>query len=86
MQVTELKIINALSEVLKLPSQKNLTSEMNLREDLGLDSMTSLLFLMRLEETIEGFIIDPVTLDNEALQTVGSITDYVKQQLLSCEQ
>ena len=86
MQVTELKIINALSEVLKLPSHKNLTSEMNLREDLGLDSMTSLLFLMRLEETIEGFIIDPVTLDNEALQTVGSITDYVKQQLLFCEQ
>lgn len=52
-----------------------------LKEDLGLDSMSSLTFLMALEDNINGFLVDPDTLDTSNLDNVESITQYVSSQL-----
>ena len=52
-----------------------------LREDLRLDSMGSLMFLMKLEENIKGFVADPATLTLQDLETVSSIGNYIRKQL-----
>jgi acyl carrier protein len=71
------QIKNALFKTLKLSSNEEITAKTKLKEDLGLDSMSSLTFLMTLEDNIPGFVVDPDTLDADYLSTVGSITDYV---------
>jgi acyl carrier protein len=53
----------------------------SLKEELGIDSMTSLTFLMALEDNIEGFVVDANTLEAEHFQTIGSICGYVISQL-----
>lgn len=55
--------------------------ETQLREELGIDSMTSLTFLMALEDQIPGFVVDAATLEAEHFQTIGSICRYVEEQL-----
>jgi acyl carrier protein len=54
--------------------------ETRLREELGIDSMTSLTFLMALEDEIPGFTVDAGTLEAEHFQTIGSICGYVRLQ------
>ena len=41
------------------------------------------MFLMKLEESVEGFIVDPETLDMKDLETVSSVVRYVDSQILS---
>jgi diaminopimelate decarboxylase/acyl carrier protein len=53
----------------------------SLRDGLGVDSMTSLTFLMALEDSIPGFVVDADTLEPEHFRTIGTISDYVLQQL-----
>src|SRR4051794_7737916 len=43
-----------------------------LREELGVDSMTSLMFLMALEDNIPGFMVDAATLEADHFRTIGS--------------
>ena len=55
--------------------------ETSLRDDLGIDSMTSLTFLMALEDNIPGFVVDAATLEAEHFLSIGSICEYVLMQL-----
>lgn len=73
----------ALADTLKLQSIESISDEARLKEDLGLDSMLSLTFLMALEDNIEGFIVDAETLEADDLQSVSTISLYVSQQLRS---
>lgn len=57
----------------------------HLCRDLQLDSMGTLMFLMRLEETIDGFYVDPETLQTRDLETVSSIVNYINRQVFSKE-
>jgi len=75
------KVIVALKKTLNISQERVLAPITRLREDLGLDSMTSLTFLMTLEEMIEGFIIDPEKLDMRDLESIQSITQYVVRQV-----
>jgi len=75
------KISMALSRALHGKSLENITLKTKLREDLGLDSITSLTFLMALEEVIDGFIVDPDTLNMDDLECVQTIARYVECQL-----
>jgi acyl carrier protein len=59
----------------------DMSPQTRLREDLGIDSMTSLTFLMALEDEIPGFTVDAATLEAEHFQTIGSICGYVRMQL-----
>jgi acyl carrier protein len=52
-----------------------------LRDDLGIDSMTSLTFLMALEDSIEHFTVDAETLEADHFRTIGTICDYVESQV-----
>lgn len=76
------KVKLALSKALNSKSLENIYPETRLREDLGLDSMSSLTFLMALEESIDGFVVDPDTLDMSDLECVKTIMGYVKRQLV----
>ena len=75
------KVKIALTEVLNLTRDTEVSTQSKLKDDLGLDSMSSLTFLITLEENIEGFTVDPDTLEMSDLDTVSSITRYVEQQL-----
>lgn len=83
----EQKIIHqvkqALAKTLTLNSVDHITIETRLKEDLGLDSMSSLTFLMALEDAIEGFLVNPETLDLSDLADVGSISHYICKESVS---
>ena len=70
-------IEDVLRSVLNLPASEVITVDSNLRDNLGLDSMSTLSFLIELEEKIKNFTVDPDTLDANDLKTVGSLADYV---------
>jgi acyl carrier protein len=70
-----------LAEVTHDASVIDLGPEAQLRDELGIDSMTSLTFLMALEDAIDGFVVDPATLEAEHFETIGSICRYVALQL-----
>lgn len=77
-----IQVIQALSETLNLDASTSaITGDTRLKEDLGIDSMTSLIFLLNLEKAIEGFRVDPETLLMDHLTNVATISDYVAQQL-----
>jgi len=71
----------ALVKTLALSCADHVTTQTRLKEDLGLDSMSSLTFLMALEDTIDGFLVNPETLDLADLVDVGSISDYINQEM-----
>lgn len=75
-----LKIKSALRKTLNLGASENIVATTKLKEDLGLDSMSSLTFLLALEESISGFTVNPDTLEMEDLATLTSITNYVCEE------
>lgn len=76
-----IKVKSTLIEVLNLKKETNISDQSKLKDDLGLDSMSSLTFLMKLEENIDGFVVDPETLEMSDLETISSIAQYVLSQL-----
>lgn len=78
---TEIHVKKALASILNFSDENSITIDQRLREDLQLDSMSSLMFLMKLEENIQGFFVDPETLEMKDLETVSSIIQYVNLQL-----
>ena len=74
-------IENALRTTLNLSPATPVAAETKLKEDLGLDSMSTLTFLIALEESVDGFIVDPDSLDVEHLESVGSVHAYVSSAM-----
>ena len=74
-------IKTSLFETLSLPEGTSLGLDSKLKSDLGLDSMSTLSFLMSLEENLDGFIVDPDTLNAEHLETIGSVVDYISSEI-----
>ena len=81
MQSIEYLVKNALATTLQISDPLKIDTRQHLKRDLRLDSMSSLMFLMRLEDTIDGFYVDPETLQHSDLETVDSIIQYVDLQL-----
>lgn len=77
--ITEIK--KALASVLKIDNWENISNRAVLRDELGLDSMSSLSFIMELEDNIPNFIVDAETLTAEDLYSVNNVTNYVILQL-----
>lgn len=80
MKTHEKLISQILRELLHVEEKTVIHSSTELRADLGLDSMTSLIFLMQLEDKINGFTIDPESLDMDDLLTVSSVNDYIVRE------
>lgn len=74
-------IKTALAQALNLSDSSKILPQTRLKEELKLDSMTSLTFLMALEESIPGFQVDPDTLTESALETVETVMQYVESSL-----
>ncbi len=83
MLATETAVKQALASTLNFSDISEIRSEHRLRDDLQLDSMSSLMFLMKLEESIDGFYVDPETLKMQDLETVSTVTNYINTQMLN---
>lgn len=70
-----------LAKVTRNSAVADMSLDTRLREDLGIDSMVSLTFLIALEEEIAGFSLDAATLNASHFETIGSIGEYVRRQL-----
>ena len=69
-----------LVDCLRMKCADQIDANHSLRDDLKMDAMTSLMFLMRLEEYVDDFFVDPETLQDDDLSTVSSVVAYVHSQ------
>lgn len=81
------RIVKTVKHVLAQKINSETIREMplstSLVDDLGLDSMSILTFLVTLEETIPDFSIDANTLEAGHVNSIGSICEYVQGSLKS---
>jgi acyl carrier protein len=70
-----------LAEITHNADVIGMSMDTSLKDDLSIDSMTSLVFLMALEDNVAGFVVDADTLEVEHFSTINSICDYVMLQL-----
>lgn len=71
----------ALAETLNFRDVSSIHLHSHLRNDLHLEPMETLMFLIKLEELIDGFYVDPDTFHMRDLDTVSSIVSYANKQL-----
>ena len=78
-------IVDTVKQVLTDITHNSAVADANvattLKDDLGIDSMTSLVFLMALEDNIPGFTVDADTLEADHFSTISTICEYVWSQL-----
>ncbi len=74
-------VCQSIREILHLEKDCNISLHSKLKEDLGLDSMSTLSFLMSLEENLDGFVVDPDTLDANHLETIETVINYVNSEI-----
>ncbi|EKD92336.1 MAG: hypothetical protein ACD_29C00054G0001 [uncultured bacterium] len=72
----------ALVDTLHYKSVEEINIQDHLQNDLHLDSMGSLIFLMKLEDLIDGFRVDPEKLDSSDLETVSSVIQYINFHMI----
>lgn len=75
------RVTSIVRETLNLSDKVTLEGETHLQNDVGLDSMTSLALLVALEERIEGFSVDPMTLTDNDLMTINHVVHYVESSI-----
>lgn len=76
-----LQVKRSLIDTLEHVHETDITEDTKIRDELGLDSMSSLTFIMALEDNIPNFIVDAETLQAEDLYSVKSVAKYVIAQL-----
>ncbi|MFJ1340683.1 phosphopantetheine-binding protein [Pseudomonas caricapapayae] len=74
---TVAQLSDILRVVLKLPENTVINSDSHLRDDLGLDSLTSMELLISLEDEIEGFFVNPDTIVPGHFNTVATLAGYI---------
>ena len=75
------KVIDTLNNMMPVSDSLILSEEISLRDDLGMDSLSSLTFLMELESSIDGFSVNPENLDEQHFSSIGKMVDYVISNL-----
>jgi acyl carrier protein len=75
------QVKHALAQTLNLDTPHTINEQGKLKDDYGLDSMSSLTFLTTLENLIPNFVINPDTLEVWHLDTPNTVADYVIQEL-----
>ncbi|MEZ8273215.1 phosphopantetheine-binding protein [Vibrio splendidus] len=74
------KIKGALIQVLET-QDVDITLETNFDDDLDLDSVLFVQFLLTLEDSIEGLMFDPDLIGQSAFNNVGSLIEFVNSQV-----
>jgi len=67
--------------VLETDDLSELHPHTDLERDLGFKSGIFIELMMYLEEMIEGFSINPVTLDSQQISTIDSLGRFIHSQL-----
>lgn len=75
----EKRILECLNRVLSAPVE-TLGPEVNLRDELEMDSMTMVMFQVEIEETFQ-FTFDPIEDDfGKIFETIGSLSSYLESR------
>jgi 3-oxoacyl-[acyl-carrier-protein] synthase III/acyl carrier protein len=74
-----LAVNEALNDVMSSPVSVGLDTDFN--EDLDLDSVLFVQFLLTLEEKIPGLMFEPDQINQDAFTTVGKLTRWIEQHL-----
>ncbi|GGU52466.1 hypothetical protein GCM10009504_06600 [Pseudomonas laurentiana] len=75
---TQQQLVGILRRVLNLPETLLVVPDSHLRNQLGLDSLTSMELLVSLEDEIEGFFVNPDTITPGHFNTVASLAQYIE--------
>lgn len=76
-------LLDKLSVILKneLGLIEDIDPNASLQDDLAMDSMSLLIFMMALEENIDGFVVDANTLVSDDVRNLNSICNYVMNMI-----
>lgn len=74
-------IKKAVIEVLELKTDIKLSKKTRLKEELGLDSLSSLALILKIEEMVDGFIIDAENFEPNHLETIETLCLFVEHQI-----
>ncbi|MBH3428402.1 phosphopantetheine-binding protein [Pseudomonas alkylphenolica] len=74
---TQRQLSDILRVVLNLSADTVVDADSRLRDDLGLDSLTSMELLISLEDELEGFFVNPDTITPGHFNTVASLAGYI---------
>ncbi|QXH58072.1 acyl carrier protein [Pseudomonas maumuensis] len=74
-----LAVNEALNDVMSSPVTIDLDTDFN--EDLDLDSVLFVQFLLTLEEKIPGLMFEPDQINQDAFTTVAKLTCWIQQHL-----
>lgn len=76
-------LLSAVNEALNdiMSSTVSVSLETDFNEDLDLDSVLFVQFLLTLEEKIPGLMFDPDQINQDAFTTVGKLISWIEQHL-----
>ena len=82
METTILNIIkDGLMDSIPNLNRDNINLESHLKNDLGIDSLSSMFFLTYLEDNINGFEVNADTIEAKHFNTLQTIYDYVQSEI-----
>lgn len=74
-------VTEGLRTVLELPADHPIAPDAHLKNDLGIDSITSMDLLMYLEDHVENFTVQADTLEARHFNTPTTMTEYIEGEL-----
>lgn len=78
-----LKIVNqGLRKILEKPETEVISPEAHLKNDLGIDSISSMDLLMYLEDHIQGFTVNADTLEARHFNSPTTMSEYIHGELV----
>jgi len=77
----QLTISRNLRDVLMIPDEEPIFANSHLKNDLGLDSLSSVHILVSLEDQVQDFFVNPDTLLPRHFNTVETLADYIEKTL-----
>ncbi|RYJ11845.1 MULTISPECIES: acyl carrier protein [Rahnella] len=77
------QLLSAVNDALNdvMSAKINITLETDFNEDLDLDSVLFVQFLLTLEEKIPGLMFEPDQINQDAFTTVGKLIQWIEQHL-----
>lgn len=71
----------AVIEVLELDADTELSEKTRLKEELGLGSLNSLALIIKIEEMLDNFTVDPEEFEPEHLNTIENLCFFIEKQI-----
>lgn len=78
---TQQVVLNALRDILTVAADKPIYADTHLRDELGLDSLSSMELLVSLEDGIDGFGVNADTIEAKHFNTIATLAEYVDQTI-----